>query len=65
VPAGGQLPPERDGGEGMSGIAERGEEDAPPGGAQSIPARSRIVCRRRSGSNSIGDTINVPTPASR
>lgn len=63
--AGGQLAAERDGGEGVSGVAERGEEDAPPGGAQSISASSRMVCLRRSGSNSIGDTIRVPTPAER
>jgi hypothetical protein len=65
MPAGGQLAAERDGGEGMSGVAERGEQDAPPAGAQSISASSRMVCLRRSGSNSIGDTINVPTPAER
>jgi hypothetical protein len=65
VPAGGQLAAERDGWEGVSGVAERGEEDAPPGGAQSISASSRMVCLRRSGSNSIGDTISVPTPAER
>ena len=63
--AGGQLAAESDGGEGVSGVAECGEEDAPPGGAQSISASSRMVCLRRSGSNSIGDTIRVPTPAER
>ena len=65
MPAGGQLTAERDGGEGVSGVAEGGEEDAPPAGAQSISASSRMVRVRRSGSNSIGDTISVPTPASR
>jgi hypothetical protein len=65
VPAGGQLAAECDGWEGVSGVAERGEEDAPPGGAQSISASSRMVCLRWSGSNSIGDTISVPTPAER
>jgi hypothetical protein len=65
VPARGQLAAERDGGEGVAGVAESGEEDAPPGGAQSISASSRMVCLRRSGSNSIGDTISVPTPAER
>jgi hypothetical protein len=70
VAARGQLAAERDGGEGVAGVAEGGEEDAPPRGAplrgaQSISASSRMVCRRRSRSNSIGDTISVPTPAER
>jgi hypothetical protein len=65
VPAGGELAAQRDGGEGVPGVAERGEEDAPRGGAQSISASSRMVCVRRAGSNSIGDTISVPTPAAR
>jgi hypothetical protein len=65
MPARCQLAAQRDRGKGVSGVAEGGEEDPPPIQAQSISARSRTVCLRRSGSNSIGDTISVPTPASR
>jgi hypothetical protein len=74
----GQLAAERNGREGMTGVAERGDEDPPCASSrlgrlrpdslavrQSISASSRIVRLRCSGSNAIGDTISVPTPAAR
>ncbi len=69
MPAPGQLAAEGDGGEGVPGVAEGGEQDAPPAvwlsGAQSISASSRTVRLRCSESKAIGETISVPTPASR
>jgi hypothetical protein len=67
VPAGGELAPERDRGEGVAGIAEGREQDAArrPVDAQSISASWRTIRLRSSASNAIGDTISVPTPASR
>jgi hypothetical protein len=72
VPPAGELGAEGDGREGVTGIAEGGEQDAAArGGAvagplgQSIPASSRTVRFLASGSKAMGETINVPTPASR
>jgi hypothetical protein len=65
VPAAGELAAERDRGEGVSGVAEGGEQDAAPRFGQSISASSRIVRLRCSTSGAIGETISVPTPASR
>ena len=61
-----ERPPERDGGERVAGIAERGEQEAlRPGGAQASSASSRVIRSRDSKSNAIGPRITVPTPASR
>jgi hypothetical protein len=59
-----QRPAERDGREGMPGIAEGGKQKAPRRLCQTISARSRIMRLRASGSNAIGVQISVPTPAS-
>jgi hypothetical protein len=58
-----QLRPEGDRGKGVTGVAERRKQDAAT--AQSISASARIVAVRCSGSNAMGETISVPTPASR
>ena len=66
--AAGQLGPEGDGGEGVPGVAERGEQDAAArrgGEAQSSSASWRTVRFLPSGSKDMGETISVPTPASR
>ena len=60
-----QRPPERDRRERVAGVAERGEQEAPRGAAQTSSARSRIMRLRSSGSNASGVQISVPTPASR
>ena len=60
----GQRPPERDGREGVAGVAEGGEEDAQLR-AQTSSATSRTMRRRESASKAIGMTMSVPTPASR
>ena len=67
MPAAGQLAPQRNGREGVPGIAERGEQDALWIGAQaqSISASSRIVRFLATGSGAITEAISVPTPASR
>ena len=65
MPAAGELPAERDRREGVSGVADGGEQDAAPRSRQSISASSRIVRLRCSMSGAIGETISVPTPASR
>jgi hypothetical protein len=61
-----ELGAQRDRREGVPGVAEGGEEDATaaPLRAQSISASSRTMRRRASGSNAIGETMRVPTPAS-
>jgi hypothetical protein len=61
-----QFGAERYRGKGVSGIAERGEQVAVAPGlpAQSISASSRTMRLRSSGSNAIGETRRVPTPAS-
>ena len=62
----GQLGAERDRGEGVAGVAEGGEQDASAvAQVQSISASSRTVRFLPSGSKDMGDTISVPTPASR
>jgi hypothetical protein len=65
VPAPGEFASQRDGGKGVTGIAERGQQDAPAPPAQSISASSRTVRLRASDSGAITDAISVPTPASR
>lgn len=60
-----ELGAERDRGEGVSGVAEGGEQEAARALAQSIPASSRIMLARRSTSGETTLTIIVPTPASR
>lgn len=62
-----QLVPQRDGREGVPGVAEGGEQDASPDGlvAQSISASSRTVRFRAAGSAAMTEAIRVPTPASR
>ena len=60
-----KLGAERDRGEGVSGIAEGGEQEAAPAFAQSISASSRTVRVRCSTSCEMTLTIIVPTPASR
>jgi hypothetical protein len=50
--------------EGVPRIAEGGEEEAAAGRAQTSSASSRTCRLRSSGSNDIGETISVPTPAS-
>ena len=67
MPPAGELGAECDRGKGVAGVAERGKQDAStarlPG--QSISASSRTMRLRASGSNAMGETIRVPTPASR
>ena len=65
MPAPGEFASQRDGGKGVTGIAERGQQDAPALPAQSISASSRTVRLRASDSGAITDAISVPTPASR
>jgi hypothetical protein len=67
VPAARQLGAERDRGKGVAGVAERGEQDASNARvpAQSISASSRTTRLRAAGSKAIGETIRLPTPASR
>ncbi len=60
-----ELSPEGYGREGVPRIAEGGEQDAAAGDAQSISASWRTIRLRSSASGAIGDTISVPTPASR
>ena len=56
---------QRDRGEGVAGVAEGGEQEAAPVGAQTISASSRTMRLRSSGSKAMGEVIRVPTPASR
>jgi hypothetical protein len=69
VAAARELAAEGDRGKGVTGVAEGGEQDAPAGGApvpaQSISASSRTMRLRSSGSKATGETVSVPTPASR
>ena len=65
MPAPGELASQRDGGKGVTGIAEGGQQDAPAPPAQSISASSRTMRLRASDSGAITDAISVPTPASR
>ena len=63
-----ELGAKRDRRERVAGVAERREQDAAAiarSFAQSISARSRTIRLRSSASMAIGDTIRVPTPASR
>ena len=60
-----ELPTQGDGGEGVPGIAERGDHQAAARrGAQSSSASWRTILTRSSGTSDIGATISVPTPAS-
>lgn len=63
--AAGELGAEGDRREGVPGVAEGGEQDAPAPSAQSISASARTIRLRSSASGAIGETIIVPTPASR
>ena len=66
MPAGGQLAAERNGGKGVTRVAERGEQDAAALRlAQSISASWRTMRLRCSGSKAIVEVSSVPTPASR
>jgi hypothetical protein len=65
VAAARQLGAERDRREGVSGIAEGGEQEAAAAFAQSISASSRTMRVRCSASCETTLTIIVPTPASR
>jgi hypothetical protein len=65
VAASRQLAAERYCREGMAGVAEGGEEEAPPLPVQTISASWRTIRFRSSGSNATGEVISVPTPASR
>ena len=65
MPAPGEFASQRDGGKGVTGIAEGGQQDAPVPPAQSISASSRTMRLRASDSGAITDAISVPTPASR
>ena len=56
---------ERDGGEGVTGIAERGDEEASWCAAQTSSATARIISLRPSAVHATGVIISVPTPASR
>ena len=72
-----QRAPERDRGEGMARVPERGEQESPPwpgrglglglgpSDVQTSSASSRIIRLRSSGSKAIAEQISVPTPASR
>ena len=60
----GQRAPQRDRGERVPGIAEGGEQEAPPP-AQRSSASSRRMRKRLSKSNAIGVIMSVPTPAAR
>jgi hypothetical protein len=66
VAAARQFGAERYRGKGVSGIAESGEQEAVAARlpAQSISASSRTKRLRASGSDAIGETRRVPTPAS-
>jgi hypothetical protein len=64
VPARPQLLAERYRREGVTRIAESGEEET-AALRQTSSASSRTCRLRSSGSNDIGETISVPTPASR
>ena len=61
----GQLLRQRDGGEGMTRVAEGGEEEPAGRRAQTSSATARIMLLRASASHAIGVIISVPTPASR
>ena len=67
MPPAGEPGAECDRGKGVAGVAERGEQDAStarlPG--QSISASPRTMRLRASGSNAMGETSRVPTPAAR
>jgi hypothetical protein len=65
VPAADELSSESDRGEGVARIAERGQQQAAGLRAQSSSASWRTIFTRSSGTNDIGVTIIVPTPASR
>ncbi len=66
MPAGGELAAQRDYRKGVPGIPEGPEEEATAASlAQSIPASSRTIALRSSGSKATGVTISEPTPASR
>ena len=60
-----QLGAERDRREGVTGVAEGGEQEAAPAFAQSISASSRTMRVLRSASKAMMVTSIVPTPASR
>jgi hypothetical protein len=66
VAAARQFGAERYRGKGVSGVPERGEQEAVAARlpAQSISASSRTTRLRASGSDAIGETSRVPTPAS-
>jgi hypothetical protein len=65
MPARRQLPAQRYGRKRVTGIAEGSEEEAAASCGQMSSASSRTCRLRSSGSNDIGETIKVPTPASR
>jgi hypothetical protein len=65
VPAASQLCAQRDRREGVTGVAEGGEQEAARAVRQSISASSRIMRVRCSTSGETALTIIVPTPASR
>jgi hypothetical protein len=66
MPSSCELPTECDSRERVTGIAEGGDHQAAArGGAQSRSASWRTICTRSSGTNDIGVTTIVPTPASR
>ena len=62
-----ELAPQGERREGVAGVAEGGEKQAPAARAvaQTSSASSRIMRRRASGSGDTGVVISVPTPASR
>jgi hypothetical protein len=65
MPAGGKLAAQGYGGEGVAGVPECRQQDAPARAlAQSISAMSRTICLRSSASKATGVTVRVPTPAS-
>jgi hypothetical protein len=66
VSAARQFGAERYRGKGVSGVPESGEQETVAARlpAQSISASSRTMSLRASGSDAIGETRRVPTPAS-
>ncbi len=68
MPAGGELASEGDGGEGVTGFAECGEQEAArlrgPLAPQTISASSRIMRLPSPSASAIGVVMSVPTPAS-
>ncbi len=65
MPAPRELGAQRERREGVSGVAEGGEQEAAAAFAQSISASSRTMRVRCSTSGETTLTIIVPTPASR